>query len=68
MCKKNKYSFPELCATLKDHGIVFDTVSDSIIRAYCYAHSNDFDTLRLSEFGEIVINGRIADLWEWLGY
>jgi hypothetical protein len=66
MCKK--YSFEELCSILNEHGIVYDTVSNALIRAYCYAHSNDFDTVRLSEFGEVVINGRIANLYAWLGY
>ena len=62
-------------SALKNHGIKYDLAGDpkvwgerNTIRAYCYAYSDDYDTLRVTEHGDVEINGQIDDLKSWLGY
>lgn len=51
---------------LKQHNINFDVVGDKLIRVYCWDNGNDFTTIRITQEGEIAIDGRIADFEEWL--
>lgn len=57
----------KLIKTLEDHSIAYDT-ERTIVHAYCYAHSDECDTLQVDENGKVLINGRPDSLREWLGY
>ena len=56
----------KLVSILKAHGVVYYKLDDTI-HAYIYAHSDDYDTLTISD-GKVLCNGEEIKMREWLGY
>ena len=51
---------------LDNHGIIYKKVEDRFL-CFCYAFSDDFDTLEIRN-GKLFVNGSATNIYDWLGY
>lgn len=64
--KTQQLTIEDICKKLMKAHIKYRMAGDTIC-AYCSCISNDYDTIRLTEDGNIAVNGKIADDFEaWL--
>lgn len=51
---------------LDQHGIIYKKQNDRFL-CFCYAFSDDFDTLEVRA-GKTYVNGERQNIFDWLGY
>lgn len=60
-------SMEKLTSILDKHGIIWKQASDNSVQTFSVANVNEFETLELVD-GILYINGKVENIWRWLGY